>query len=90
MTETAIQARQGRALRDVAAEMQRAAARHRPMAGPHEGWAVIKEEMDELWEHVRADTGRSEAAQQEAVQIAAMALRYITDVIEAPADEAAT
>lgn len=30
------------------------------MASPHEGWAVIREELDpELWEHVCANTGRS-------------------------------
>ncbi|MBB4287977.1 hypothetical protein [Roseospira goensis] len=77
-----LQSRRTRALEDVAAEAERAATKHRPMAGAHEGWAVIKEELDELWEHVRADTGRSAAARREAVQIAAMAIRYITDVTE--------
>jgi hypothetical protein len=44
----------------------------------HEGYAVIKEELEELWEAVKIDD--SSAARREAVQIAAMALRYLTDV----------
>lgn len=53
------------------------------MNSPHEGWAVIKEEVDELWECVRANNGASLDARQEAIQIAAMALRYVYDVSEA-------
>ena len=47
---------------------------------PHEGWAVIREELDELWEHVRANTGRADEARVEAIQIAAMAFRYVLDL----------
>lgn len=49
----------------------------------HEGWAVIKEEMDELWDEVK----RNDRARQieEAIQVAAMALRYLVDM--APAVE---
>jgi len=44
----------------------------------HEGYAVIKEELEELWEAVRRDDLR--AQRSEAVQIAAMALRFLTDL----------
>ncbi len=44
----------------------------------HEGYAVIKEELEELWEAVRRDD--VSAQRSEAVQIAAMALRFLTDV----------
>jgi len=54
--------------------------RHAPMHSPHEGISVIREEVDELWEHVRADTGRSADARKEAIQIAAMGLRYALDL----------
>jgi hypothetical protein len=47
---------------------------------PHEGWAVIREELDELWEHVKANEGHTAEAQQEALQIAAMACRYVLDL----------
>lgn len=44
----------------------------------HEGYAVIKEELEELWDAVKADD--SAQARREVVQIAAMALRYLTDL----------
>ena len=49
---------------------------------PHEGKAVIEEELDELWDHVKQNTGRSRSAQDEAIQTAAMALRYVYDLSE--------
>lgn len=64
----------------VSYELARATAAHGSFASPHEGWAVIKEEMDELWEHVRGNTGRSQDAIDEAIQIAAMAIRYMIDM----------
>lgn len=51
----------------------------------HEGYAVLKEEVDELWEAVRkkqGTTGRPEAIRAEAVQVAAMAIRIILDCCE--------
>lgn len=67
----------------IVAELVRAIEKH-PTAfnSPHEGWAVIKEELDELWEHVKGDTGRSPDAFKEAIQIAAMAARYVVDLSE--------
>ena len=47
---------------------------------PHEGLAVIWEEFEELKKHVWENTGRTEAAMAEAIQIAAMALRYVHDL----------
>lgn len=67
---------------ELADELDRAMSKFAPMNGPHEGWAVILEEVDELWEYVRGNTGRSPEARNEALQIAAMALRYICDVSE--------
>lgn len=62
-------------------EVRSAEEQHpRGAAGPHEGWAILREEVDELWDLVKADQGRSPEAQTEAVQIAAMAIRYILEV----------
>ena len=61
-------------------ELDVACASWHSFASPHEGWAVIREEVDELWEHVKANTGRGDRAQDEAIQIAAMALRYVQDL----------
>lgn len=49
---------------------------------PHEGIAVIEEEYIELRAHVHANTGHSPEARAEAIQIAAMALRYALDLCE--------
>lgn len=51
-----------------------------PFASTHEGWAVIREELDELWEAVK----RNDIAQarREAVQVAAMAVRFLVDIEE--------
>lgn len=61
-------------------ELIRAMTKHRPMASGHEGYAVIAEELDELWEHVKADTQAGPEAKKEAMQVAAMGLRYALDV----------
>jgi len=45
----------------------------------HEGFAVIKEEVDELWDLVRKD-GDGENMEEEAVQIGAMAIAFIVEV----------
>lgn len=64
----------------VLAEFLVASAKHAPMHSPHEGHSVIEEEFDELWDEVKADRGRTQSALREAVQLAAMGLRYITDL----------
>jgi hypothetical protein len=74
---------------ELADELDRAMTKHpTPMHSPHEGHSVIREELDpELWEHVCHDTGRSPGARHEALQVAAMALRYILDLCEPAAAE---
>lgn len=71
---------------DVAAEareeLMRAKAKHAPMHGPHEGYAVILEELDELWDEVKAQKPDSGRMRKEALQVAAMALRFIEDVCD--------
>ncbi|MFP1646140.1 hypothetical protein [Pontitalea aquivivens] len=67
---------------EVVAELERAESTHAPMHSPHEGWSVIWEELEELREHVRADTGRSRAARKEALQIAAMGMRYALNLCD--------
>jgi hypothetical protein len=60
-------------------ELGRALGLFAPMHSPHEGKAVIEEELDELWQHVKANTGGGAEARAEAIQLAAMALRYALD-----------
>ena len=49
----------------------------------HEGYAVILEEVDELWDEVKKKQKQYnlENQKKECIQIAAMAIRYIIDII---------
>lgn len=47
----------------------------------HEGYAVLLEECDELWDAIKHDDG--DGMRREAIQVAAMALRLLTDVLAA-------
>lgn len=80
----------------VQTELDRARATHPGMNGHHEGYAVILEELDELWELCKRNTHKfgslndrerqralkKAAMRDEAIQIAAMAIRFIEDVCD--------
>ena len=70
------------AMLDVAEELRTASNKFKPFASPHEGFAIIKEEVDELWDEVKKQyTARtSENMRAEAKQIAAMAIRFMIDL----------
>lgn len=68
------------ALRSIREEALRAARKHKPMNSPHEAYAVILEEVDELWAEVKRDHGRKVEAYKEVIQIGAMAVRYLVDL----------
>ena len=84
-------------LQEVGEELAKARATHAPMNGHHEGYAVILEELDELWEVCKRNTHKQseleanqellraekrKAMRKEAVQVAAMAIRFIEDVCD--------
>lgn len=46
----------------------------------HEGYAVILEEMDELWEAIKNKDCTIDEQRKEAIQVGAMALRFLNDV----------
>lgn len=69
-------------LDEVRHNLKQGMIKHAPMHSPHEGASVIREEFEELWDHVKADTGRTPEARKEALQLAAMAVRYIVDLID--------
>jgi len=72
----------GAALALVADELSEAYGRFADFNSPHEGKAVIEEELDELWGLVKANTGDTATACGEAIQVAAMALRYVIDLCD--------
>lgn len=60
----------------VKTELDWATQTYGPFHSTHEGYAVILEELDELWDDVRKHSGNDG---KEAVQVAAMAIRFIMD-----------
>lgn len=67
-----------RLLYEVVDEWAEACSKKRAFTSGHEGWAIIREELDELWDEVKRDD--LTAARAEAVQVAAMALRFLEDL----------
>jgi hypothetical protein len=46
----------------------------------HEGYALLLEEIDELWVEVKRKPRSAEKMRKEAVQVAAMAIRFLVDI----------
>jgi len=69
-------------MNEVADEIKRARLLHKPMNSAHEAYAVILEEMDEFWDEVKKKLAdRSDYLMRlELVQIAAMAIRAMSDL----------
>lgn len=67
---------------EVEQELGFATAKFGPMNSAHEGFAVLYEEVDELWDEVKAKQGARniEAMRKEAIQVAAMAMRFALDI----------
>jgi hypothetical protein len=74
-----------RIARDMAKECIRARSLYPPFHNAHEDYAVLLEEVDELWEAVRlkqSNPDRDRKILEEANQIGAMAIRIILDCRE--------
>lgn len=67
---------------EVRAELSRAIDGFPAFNTAHEGYAVLLEEVDELWAHVKVKQGKRDVVrmQREAVQVAAMAIRFALDL----------
>lgn len=80
-----IQNREEAILQEVREELMRAIHSNVDMNSLHEGYAVILEEVDELktevWKNPRKHPDRKTLARKEAIQVAAMAIRLIRDVL---------
>lgn len=65
---------------DINEEVERAGAMYPPASTLHEGWALIQEEVDELWDLVKQRRGHGHVPRgctEEAIQIAAMAVWFL-------------
>lgn len=71
-------------LSDVQAELFKAQTQWPEFNSAHEGFAVLKEEVDELWDHVKTNQKRRDllAMKKEAIQVAAMACRFAIEVCD--------
>lgn len=67
---------------EVLEELGRAVKAHGSFQSAHEGWAVLMEEVDELWSEVKlkGGGGYTAAARKEAIQVAAVAIRFVLDL----------
>lgn len=68
---------------EVVMEIQRARASFPNLNSVHEGYAVILEELDEFWDEVKMkyDSRSDDRMRKELVQVAAMCIRTIADVL---------
>lgn len=65
----------------VLTELTRARLQFPHFHSAHEGYAVILEELDELWQVIKEEHPlQPQRLQREATQVAAMALRFLTDL----------
>lgn len=62
----------------ILAELDFARGRFERFNSAHEGFAVLKEEVDELWDSVRNNSALGQM--RECVQVAAMSLRFLVDL----------
>ncbi len=69
---------------EVRRELERATEKFAPFHSAHEGFAILLEEVEELKHEVFH--GTRERARAKAIQIAAMALRFIRDVSDLRSD----
>lgn len=60
-------------------ECKSAVIKYGSFHSPHEGYAIIKEEVDELWDEVKDKFSSRLKMKIEAKQIAAMAMRFMID-----------
>ena len=59
-------------------ELERATKKHGPFVSARHGHSAIEEEYDEFWDAIKADD--IEHAKVEAIQTAAMCLRFLMDI----------
>jgi len=66
------------AIKEIIQEYKRATDKFGCFASTHEGYAVILEELDELWDEIKKNSDK-ETMRKEAIQVAAMGFRFVVD-----------
>lgn len=82
---------QNEAIREVLKELGRAQSKFPTMRSFHEGYAILLEEVEELWEEIKSsekkNPNRAKNIKNEAIQVAAMAVRFLIDLCSNEVDE---
>ena len=66
-------------IRKILSEYENASRKYGAINSTYEGYAVIKKEIDELWDLIKVD-GSILDMMDEAIQIASMSIRFIYDI----------
>ena len=69
----------GYALAEIQNEFEKASKKFPRFNSTHEGYAVLKEEVDELWDNIKGN-GTNSLLREEAIQVGAMAMRFLVDL----------
>ena len=67
-------------LGEIGDEMKDATKKFGPFASAHEGYAIMLEELDELWDAIKDKDKNIDHIALEAKQVGAMALRFLIDI----------
>lgn len=71
----------GAATEEAYLEVRRAKVKHPgEFNSLHEGYGVLLEEVDELWDEIKIDKADRKRVRTEAIQVAAMALRIASEL----------
>jgi NTP pyrophosphatase (non-canonical NTP hydrolase) len=72
-------------IEEIIQEVDRAGSLYPPYHSEHEGYAVLLEEVDELWDAIKVnhkDPNRKEMIKEEAIQVAATAIRFLNSLCD--------
>jgi len=64
-------------INSIITELDRANKLYEPFNSPHEGYAIMLEEMDELFEEIKRKQPDKIRMREEAIQVGAMAIKFI-------------
>jgi hypothetical protein len=71
-------------LQEMKLEYLEARVTHKGLHSYHEGYAVLKEELEELWGEIKRREPDNDKLFKEAIQVGAMALAFIYELLEIP------
>jgi len=61
-------------------ELRRASSKYGAFHNYHEGYAVLKEEVDELWDEIKGNQDKDKLT-KEAAHVIAMGMRFLFDLL---------